>query len=169
MTWSRTIPWLIVSVLLVLAAATAGFALGSGVANDKSDAETARDQAYDFTFDQSFERVHAVAMRQGLAAGAKRGRLAGEKTGTREGADLGIGVAGLQLAKDEADAAEGARVAAEAEVADRRAHCGAIPRAPSACPTSAELAAYQAAVAAVRAARAAQAAKPAREGAPDDG
>ncbi len=144
--WSRT--WLISGVLAVALAATAGFAIGSNTATDSSDAETARGDAYELAYDETIEMVEAVAEKRGLKSGRLRGRKAGVKIGEREGFDIGGGTAGIEGAKDDAEAAAAAQAAAESAIADRQVNCGAIPEAPEICPTSTELAEYQAAAAA---------------------
>ncbi|MGK2956521.1 MAG: hypothetical protein ACSLFI_12745 [Solirubrobacterales bacterium] len=146
MNWHRATPWLICGALALVVAAIAGYALGSGSAISKSEAQQARDDAYEVAYDRSLERVEAITRKSGLKSGTKRGIKAGRKTGAREGFDLGGGTAGLAQAEADADAAASAQVAAESALADRQANCGAIPEAPEICPTSTELAEYQAAV-----------------------
>ena len=150
MTWIRANSWLVAGVLAVLLAATAGYALGSGAANSKSDAVSALEEGYETAYDSSFARVRSFSRNRGLAAGRERGELAGDKTGAREGFDLGSGDAGVRAVKADGEAAEAAKFAAEAELAERRSNCGSIPGAPKICPTSAELADYQAALEAAR-------------------
>ena len=145
--------WLIAGGLCLLLAAALGFAVGSGSAKDGSDAEQAREEGYEATYESTLRRVEAVSRAEGLKAGRTRGAVAGEKTGLREGFDIGGGFAGIQTAKDSAEAAVAAQAAAEAELADRQANCGSIPRAPDVCPTTSELESYQAAVVAARQAR----------------
>lgn len=149
-------PMLIGGALALLLAAACGYALGTGSAKDGSDAATAREQGYDTTYQRTLDRVETVSRRQGLKTGLKRGKLAGAKAGTREGADLGGGFAGVQLAQADADAAAAAQSAAEGELADRQANCGILVRSPDSCPTSAEVAAYRAAIVAEREARQAE-------------
>jgi len=141
-------PWLIGGVLAIGLAGTAGYALGSSSATDSSDAEIARSNAYELAYGQSLERVEAISKARGLKSGKSRGRRAGVKTGGREGFDIGGGVAGVEDAKADADSAAAFQAAAESAIANRQAHCGAIPEAPEICPTSAELNEYQAAAAA---------------------
>ncbi|MBK5233361.1 MAG: hypothetical protein JJE13_10325 [Thermoleophilia bacterium] len=141
-------PWLLAGVLAVAVAGMAGFALGSSSATDSSDAEIARNDAYEVAYDQTVDEVEAIAEGQGLKSGKARGRRAGVKTGGREGFDIGGGIAGIEDAKADAGAAAAEQAAAESAIAERQANCGAIPEAPDICPTSAELAEYQAAAAA---------------------
>jgi len=151
MSGNKATPWVIGGVVSVLLFALAGYAIGSGAAMGKSDADQARDEGYKTTYERTFKKVEAVSMAQGLKAGRSRGRRAGVKTGGREGTDLGGGIAGYEDAKNEAVAAEAATAAAQAETAERQANCGSIPEAPDICPTNSELSAYQGAVEALNA------------------
>ena len=144
-------PWLIGGVLAVALAATIGYALGSGTAVTGSDAQKAKDEAYEVAYEDSLATVESMSEEQGLKDGRSRGIRAGRRVGEREGFELGGGEAGIQSAKDEAEAAAAEQSAAEASIAERQANCGAIPEAPDVCPTSAELSEYQAAAAAAAA------------------
>ncbi len=142
--------WLVGTAAALILAAGAGFAIGAVSADSSAEAEAARDQEFSLAYEQAFESVRAPSKERGLIDGEAGGRLAGRTTGGIEGFDLGSGSAGLQVAADQLAAAESARYAAEAELADRQANCGAIPRYPDTCPTSAELAEYRAALAAAK-------------------
>lgn len=153
MSRDRIAPWLIGGGLVVLLAAALGYAIGTGSAKDGSDAAAAREQGYESTYEVTLQKVEAEARKLARKEGLKRGRLAGEKTGTREGADLGGGYASVQVGKAEAEAAAASAAAAQAELADRQANCGVLVRSPDSCPTSAEVAAYRAAIVAAREAK----------------
>jgi hypothetical protein len=153
MTTARLTPWLIAAAVAVLLAASLGYLIGTGSAKDGGDAAAAREQGYETTYQPTLDRIETIARKRGLKAGRARGAKAGEKVGIREGADLGGGYASVQLGQAEADAAAAAQAAAQGELADRRANCGILVRAPDSCPTSAEVAAYRAAIAAAREAR----------------
>jgi hypothetical protein len=145
--WIWQKPWLAAGVLAVTFAAVAGLLLGVVTIGSESDAEAAQASAYEAAYKQSLTEVRTISSRSGFVSGLKQGRRAGEQTGNLDGFDLGGGVAGLQLIEEQLAAAEAARAAAEAELAERQANCGSIPRAPDICPTNAELASYQAALA----------------------
>jgi hypothetical protein len=147
MSWIWQKPWLAAGVLAVTFAAGAGLILGAVTTGSKSDAEAAQASAYKAAYAQSFVRVRSISSQRGFESGLNQGRRAGQQTGNLDGFDLGGGVAGLQLIEEQLAAAEAARAAAEAELAERQANCGSIPRAPDICPTNAELASYQAALA----------------------
>ena len=144
--WSRANAWWVGGGLAVLAVAAGGYLLGSVVASDQSEAESAREAGYGEAYELAFERARTITAIRGAAVGRKRGKLAGEETGTREGFDLAGGQAGLTNARSQADAARAAELAAEAEIAQRRGNCGTIATAPRICPTDAELADYRAAL-----------------------
>lgn len=150
MSRNQRLPWLIGSVLVVLIVGAAGWVIGAGAANGRTDAETARDQGYKRGYDLAFEQVNQSLSQRGFLAGAKRGKLAGAKTGSREGARIGGGNVEIQQAVDSEKAAESAASSAQAEITAREANCGVVPAAPSWCPTSDELASYRAAVKAAR-------------------
>lgn len=166
---ARLTPWLIGVAVAVLLAASLGYLLGTGSAKDGSDAAAAREQGYETTYQPTLDRIETVARKRGLKAGLARGAKAGEKVGTREGADLGGGYASVQLGQAEAAAAAAAQSAAQAELADRRANCGILVRAPDSCPTSAEVASYRATIAAAREARRQQQEQQQMGEQPDDG
>lgn len=146
MSASRITPWLISAAMLVLIAGTAGWALGSGAAKGKSDAESAREQGFAQGHKLIFDESHRETARRGFKAGALRGRKAGHKTGAREGAAIGAGNAVIEEAVESEKSASAAESAADSEIAARSANCGIVPSAPSWCPTGDELSAWQAAV-----------------------
>ena len=148
----RVTPWLIGGVLAVALAATVGYALGSGTAVTGNDAQQAKDEAYEVAYEDTLATIESMSRKQGLKEGTSRGIRAARRVGEREGFDLGGGEAGIQNAKDEAEAAAAEQAAAEASIAERQANCGVIPEAPDVCPTSAELSEYEAAAAAAAAA-----------------
>jgi hypothetical protein len=156
-------PWLIGGILLVLITGTAGWVLGTGAANGKSDANSARDEGFRQGHDLVFSRIHEATARRGFVAGRKRGMAAGVKTGSREGARIGGGNAEIEQAVDSQKAAEAAASSAEAEISARQPNCGIVAAAPSWCPTSDELSGYRAAIRAAREA-AEQAAKEKKKG-----
>ena len=147
MSWIWQKPWLAAGVLAVTFAAVAGLLIGVVTTGSESDAEAAQASAYETAYNQSFAEVREVSSRSGFASGLKQGRRAGDQTGNLDGFEFGGGVAGLQLIEEQLAAAEAARAAAEAELAERQANCGTIRRAPDICPTNAELASYRAALA----------------------
>lgn len=137
-------------ILSVTIAAALGIAVGVGTTGSRGEAAEARDLAFDTGYESSFNITEEDATERGLQEGEDLGTLDGRASGRTEGFDLGSGVAGLDLVAEQIEAAESARITAEAELADRQANCGSIPSAPDTCPTSAELAEYQAAVAAAK-------------------
>jgi hypothetical protein len=148
--WIGHRPWLAAGILAVTLAAGAGLVLGAVTTGSESDAEAAQASAFETAYKQSFKEVGTTSSRSGFVSGLRQGRQAGRQTGNLDGFDLGGGVAGLQLIEEQLAAAEAARAAAEAELAERQANCGTIRRAPDICPTNAELASYRAAVAEAR-------------------
>lgn len=145
MSWIWQKPWLAAGVLAVTFAAGAGLVLGAVTTGSKDDAEAAQASAYKAAYAKSFVRVRSISSQRGYESGLSQGRRAGQQTGNLDGFDLGGGVAGLQLIEEQLAAAEAARAAAEAELAERQANCGSILRAPDICPTNAELASFRAA------------------------
>ena len=150
MSAGRLTPWLIGAAIVVLAAAAAGWSIGSGSADGTSDAQAARDAGYREGFDLVFGTTRKITAGRGLKAGAARGKRAGAKTGAREGRVIGAGNAEIEEAVASQKSAESAASAAESEIAARSANCGIVPAAPSWCPTGDELSAYRSAVQAAR-------------------
>jgi hypothetical protein len=145
--WVHDRPWIAAAALAVGLAVVAGIGIGAVTAGSESEAEAAREQAFELAYGPSLTGTRRAALARGLREGQRIGRLEGRSTGSVEGFDLGGGVAGLDQISAQVAEAESARYAAEAELADRQANCGAIARAPDICPTSAELADFRAAVA----------------------
>ena len=146
----RLTGWAIVMVLIVLLAGVGGWSLGSGSADGKSDAASAREDGYSAGFDLVYGKAFRLTTDRGLKAGASRGRLAGRKTGSREGLAIGAGNAEIEEAVDSQKSAESAASYAQSEIAARQPNCGILAAAPSWCPTSAELNSYRRAVRAAR-------------------
>jgi len=157
MSRSRLLPWLIGSVLLILIAGSAGWAIGAGSANGRNDAKAAREAGFQRGYDLVFERIDRMTSRRGFVAGSKRGKRAGATTGSREGARIGGGNVRIEEAVASEESAASAASSAQAEITAREANCGIVAAAPSWCPTSDELAGYRAAVKAVKEADAAAA------------
>jgi hypothetical protein len=145
--WIHDRLWVAGTVLAVGLAVVAGIGIGAVTAGSESEAEAAREQAFELAYGPSLTGTRRAALARGLREGQRIGRQEGRSTGSVEGFDLGGGVAGLDQISAQVAEAESARYAAEAELADRQANCGAIARAPDICPTSAELADFRAAVA----------------------
>ena len=164
MNWIHDRLWIAGTALAVGLAVVAGIGLGALTAGSESEAEAAREQAFDLAYGPSLTGTRKAALARGLREGQRSGRLEGRSAGTVEGFDLGGGVAGLDLISGQVTVAEAERFAAESELADRQGNCGSIARAPDICPTSAELADFRAAVAAIK--KAEEAAKPDRPNQP---
>jgi|GEM_PF-1993898 len=150
MSSGRLTPWLIGGALVILLAGVTGWAVGTGAANGRSDARSAREQGFNSGFDLVFSQAHEVTARRGFVAGASRGKRAGKTTGSREGAVIGAGNADIEEAVAAQKSAESAASAAESEIAARQPNCGILPAAPSWCPTGDELSAYKEAVRAAK-------------------
>ena len=148
MNWIHDRLWIAGAALALGLAVVAGLLIGALSADSESEAEAARGQAFELAYGRSLTATRDAAQARGLREGVRSGLLEGRSAGSVEGFDLGGGVAGLDLVREQLAAAEAARSAAESELADRQANCGAILRAPDICPTSAELADFRAAVAA---------------------
>ena len=162
MNWIHDRLWIAGTALAVGLAVVAGIGIGAVTAGSESEAEAAREQAFETAYGPSLTGTRESAQARGLREGGSSGRLEGRRAGTVEGFDLGGGVAGLDLISGQVAVAEAERFAAESELADRQGNCGSIARAPDICPTSAELAEFRAAVAAIK--KAEEAKKPNRPG-----
>ncbi len=129
--------WIAASgVVLLGLAAAGGFLLGQDDAPTKTDAAMDRKQSFGSAMKTSFAVAFPEAKSQGAKAGLKKGRKSGEKDGGAVGSEKGA-----ENAQDELDliAAEQARLAAEAEAAERAANCGASLFVEGYCPTDAEI------------------------------
>lgn len=121
---------------LILVAAGVGFLAGSSKAPTDDDAVQERNEAFKTGFRTSFAVSFRDANERGTKAGLKRGSRQGNDDGTANGSSIGA-----TKAQDELDliAAQQARLAAEAEAAERAANCGHVLFVDGACPTDAEV------------------------------
>lgn len=124
------------AVLLLVGGATAGFLLGKSDAPTTAEANDSRQEAYRLDFKASYSEAFATANEKGSLAGVKRGMSRGGKAGNKAG-----DATGAEAAQTELDliAAEQARLAAEAEAAERAANCGHVLFVDGACPSDAEV------------------------------
>lgn len=150
---------LLVGMMAVVVIGATGFIIGSAASTSSDEAETAREESFDLAYERSLKKVGLITAERGTISGKVRGRKAGVKSGSDEGANLGQGFVSLEQNQAEVDYAIAAKDAAEAEAADRSANCGVLVRAPEACPTSAEVESYRAAIAAAKEAAEEQAKK----------
>ncbi len=129
--------WIAMALAAVVGLAVAGgFLLGQDAAPTKADAAKDRKQSFGTAMKTSFAAAFTKARTHGVKSGLKKGRKSGEKEGGAAGSEKGA-----EKAQDELDliAAEQARLAAEAEAAERAANCGAPLFVEGYCPTDAEI------------------------------
>lgn len=129
-------------VAAVLAAVVVGVAAAGGYLLGSSDAPTVGDATRELnrSYAQAMRSAYAPAFQSARVRGDKAGREKGGKIGSDEGSAAGSTTGG-ERAQAELDliAAEQARLAAEAEAAERQANCGHPLFIDGACPTDAEV------------------------------
>lgn len=126
----------VLASVLMLTGAAAGYMLGQANAPSVADADQHRRDAYGIAYKNSFREKLPKAERRGIAAGLKRGRKSGTRDGRASGSNRGVAAAQKQL---DLIVAEQARLAAEAEAAERSANCGHVLFVEGACPTDEEV------------------------------
>jgi hypothetical protein len=114
------------AVLVAIACAAGGYAIGAANAPTEDDAAAARDDAYDEAFGDAEADARQSAHARGLVAGKKVGTHAGEAAGTDAGGASGSDSADAELAA--------------AEAAERAENCGAPLFVTGYCPTDEEIA-----------------------------
>ena len=121
----------------VLAAGGAvGFTVGKSKAPTTTDASRDKGEAYGLAFKNAFETSFSKSLKAGSKLGTKRGQKSGDVDGKKFGSARGGSAAQNEL---DLIAAEQARLAAEAEAAERAANCGHVLFVDGACPSDAEV------------------------------